>query len=116
MCCREFPVIVNRTYMEVFSELGDVLMPVNRRRDCRPFHPRTLKPLTPAMADAYMRIAEGLKAAGLDHCACRDDWISCEQDNARRRAKVWIYGVIDWLGPRHKPRGYIDPMPQGTLL
>lgn len=105
----------NRTHMQVFSVLGDVLMPVNRRRDCRPFPPEQLLPLPPHVSATYQAIAQGLAQASLDHCACRDDWISCEQENARRRRKQWIYALIDLLSPRARLQGFIEPLPPGTL-
>lgn len=96
---REFPLIGNRTYMDVFSRLGDVLMPGTRRRDCRGFEVEGLLKLSGVMREAYGAVARGLEERGIDHCVCRDDWISCEADIERLRRKHWVLRVIDYWAP-----------------
>ncbi|GAB5029514.1 alpha-mannosyltransferase [Nannochloropsis oceanica] len=96
---REFPLIGNRIYMDVFSKLGDVLMPGTRRRDCRGFGVEGLLPLSSVMREAYGEIARDLKEKGINHCVCRDDWMSCEADIERLRKKHWVLRVIDYWAP-----------------
>jgi len=95
----------NGIYMDVFSQLGDVLMPGTRRRDCRAFPARDLLPLSPVMHAAYEAVALGLEENKIDHCVCRDDWISCEADIARLRHKYWVLRLIDWWAPREAEGG-----------
>ena len=99
---REFPLIQNETYMEIFSHLGDVLLPVTRRRDCRHFPTGELMRLPLAMQRAYVAVSAALKEHGIDHCVCRDDWISCEADIERVRRKWWALRWIDSWAPRRK--------------
>jgi len=96
---REFSLIGNRTYMDVFSRLGDVLMPGTRRRDCRGFVVEELLQLSGVMREAYGEVAKVLEERGIDHCVCRDDWISCEADIERLRNKHWVLRVIDYWAP-----------------
>lgn len=101
---REYPALAGDAYMETFAHLGDVLMPGTRRRDCRPFPVEDLMRLTPAMHATYLAVAEALWAHGIDHCACRDDWISCEADVERVRQRRWPLRWIDAWSPRRRKR------------
>lgn len=106
---REYPALAAGAYMETFAHLGDVLLPGTRRRDCRPFPVEDLLRLTPAMHETYLAVAEALRAQGVDHCVCREDWISCEADVERVRRKRWPLRWIDALSPKRRQRPRTGP-------
>jgi hypothetical protein len=98
---REFPSIRNRTFVETYARLGDVLMH-NRRRDCRAFPAADLSPLPQHVAECFSAVARALRAVGIDHCLCRDDWITCEQDIVRLRKRYFLTRLIDWIIPPNR--------------
>jgi hypothetical protein len=105
---RDYTRLREHTFMDVFSHLGDVLMAPRRRRDCRGFPNNELLPLLPHMDEVFRRVDAALREAGIDHCACRDDWITCEQDIVRIRKSRWFLRWVDSISP-NKPAYFDEP-------